>query len=313
MQSPLHLSSQEKEKEAKLLNPNPNRSPSSSYSPSSSATRLWKPAAQRNLRNQWSKYLSQKDRWISASSNGRSHATSLVNAYLSQRYMPEMELGVLSEMPGIRHKACEKLALQQEQYQSKLLSCYRDMVDVVCHMKNVSTSMRCFLKGSADSPLVQFGNHPEDSNDSGDGGGIPVFSILSIPSFENLGQELLLQMFVLELCLKRLLVVELLSISCKESPKGQTSRLSWSDELYLGEFDDLSSINLYSDKQCQPVAPRIIGWEFGCPTSGRTDHVPDREILQVYLTAWLVEVNIDWHRVDQIFALVGEEMHINLS
>lgn len=27
--------------------------------------------------------------------------------------MPEMELGVLSEMPGIRHKACEKLALQQ--------------------------------------------------------------------------------------------------------------------------------------------------------------------------------------------------------
>ncbi|RWR77251.1 hypothetical protein CKAN_00573000 [Cinnamomum micranthum f. kanehirae] len=311
MQSrPPHLSSQEKENEAKLLNPNP--CSSSSPSPSSSATRLWKPAAQRNLRNQWSKYLSQKDRWISASSNGRSHATSLVNAYLSQRYMPEMDLGVLSEMPGIRYKACEKLALQQEQYQSKLLSCYRDMVDVVSHMKNVSASMRCFLKGSADSPLVQFGSHPEDSNDSGDGGGIPVFSYLSIPSFENLGQELL-QMFVLELCLKRLLVIELLSISCKESLKGQTSRLSWSDELYLYEFDDLSSINLYSDKQCQPVAPRIVGWEFGNPTSGRTDHVPDREILQVYLTAWLVEVNIDWHRVDQIFALVGEEMHINLS
>lgn len=50
-------------------------------------------------------------------------------------------------------------------------------------MKNVSTSMRCFLKGSTDSPLVQFGSHPEDSTDSGDGGGIPVFSSLSIPSF----------------------------------------------------------------------------------------------------------------------------------
>lgn len=59
-------------------NPNPN-------SPSRSPLRLWRPAAQKNIRNQWSKLHSAKDRWFSASSAARSHATSLVNAHLSQR------------------------------------------------------------------------------------------------------------------------------------------------------------------------------------------------------------------------------------
>lgn len=48
--------------------------------------RLWRPAAQRNLRNQWSRLASCRQQWASSSSSGRSHATSLVNAYLSQRY-----------------------------------------------------------------------------------------------------------------------------------------------------------------------------------------------------------------------------------
>lgn len=74
------------EREVKLLNPNPSSiSPSPAPSPSSATLRIWKPAAQRNLRNQWSKLLSHKDCWFSASSNGRSHATSLVNTYLSHR------------------------------------------------------------------------------------------------------------------------------------------------------------------------------------------------------------------------------------
>lgn len=52
---------------------------------SSSVSRLWRPAAQRNLRNQWSKLVSGKQDWVSASASGRTHATALVNAYLSQR------------------------------------------------------------------------------------------------------------------------------------------------------------------------------------------------------------------------------------
>ncbi|GLT72462.1 hypothetical protein SLA2020_443960 [Shorea laevis] len=94
--------------------PPPSPNPSSIPSPlPPSATRLWRPAAQRNLRNQWSKLASQRQQWASASSSGKSHANSLVNAYLSQRYMPSLELGVLSDMADIRKKACRKLFKQQ--------------------------------------------------------------------------------------------------------------------------------------------------------------------------------------------------------
>ncbi|RVW58471.1 hypothetical protein CK203_105376 [Vitis vinifera] len=44
----------------------------------------------------------------------------------------------------------------------------------------------------------------------------------------------------------------------------------------------------------------------------RSNQQPDHEILQVYLTTWLAEVNIDTHRVDEIFAVIGEEMHVGL-
>lgn len=60
------------------------RSSSTPLSPAEA--RLWRPAAQRNLRNQWSRLASCRQQWASSSSSGRSHATCLVNAYLSQRY-----------------------------------------------------------------------------------------------------------------------------------------------------------------------------------------------------------------------------------
>ncbi|CBI15027.3 unnamed protein product, partial [Vitis vinifera] len=62
---------------------------------------------------------------------GKSHATDLVNSFLSQRYMPAMELGVLSDMPNIRKKACMKLLKQQGLHGSKLLSAYKDMVCIL--------------------------------------------------------------------------------------------------------------------------------------------------------------------------------------
>ncbi|KAK9107297.1 hypothetical protein Syun_023308 [Stephania yunnanensis] len=110
-------------------------------------TRLWRPEAQRNLKSQWLKFVSQNQQWAKASSSDRSHLTSLVNSYLSQRYvktlddisavklltcilfhghfigfffemlkryMGTMDLGVLSNnMPIIRQRACQKLARQQ--------------------------------------------------------------------------------------------------------------------------------------------------------------------------------------------------------
>ncbi|KAL5544588.1 hypothetical protein UlMin_008372 [Ulmus minor] len=272
-----------------------------------SVSRLWRPAAQRNLRNQWSKLAALTQQWSSSSSAGRSHATSLVNSYLSQKYMPSMELGVLSDMPNIRKKACWKLAKQQELHRRNLLASYKDMVGVVVQMVQTSKSMRCYLKGTS-SALVQFSASSEDKNDPGDGGGITVFTFFSISTIEKYAEELV-QMSTLELNLKRLLVVELLSISCESS---MISRINWSDELYPGEFDDLSICNLFSEEIGEPVHPRLHVSKSDLPTT-ECNQQPNQETLQVYLTTWLAEVNIDTHRVDEIFATIGEEMHVKLT
>ncbi|KAH7528949.1 hypothetical protein FEM48_Zijuj05G0131900 [Ziziphus jujuba var. spinosa] len=114
------------------------------------------------------------------------------------------------------------------------------MVTVVTHLVETSKSMRCYLKGTSSSPLVQFsGCSSEDKSDSGDG--------------EKLAEELML-MLAQELILKRLLVVELLSIGCERKV---VNGYNWSDELYPGEFDDLSMCNLLSGETCEPVHPRL--------------------------------------------------------
>lgn len=43
--------------------------------------------------------------------------------------------------------------------------------------------MRCYLKGSRTSPLAQFSCSSQNDNDSGDAGGIPVFTFWSIAAF----------------------------------------------------------------------------------------------------------------------------------
>lgn len=223
--------------------------------------------------------------------------------------MHAMELGVLSDMPNIREKACSKLSRQQELHRSKLLSSYKDMVASVTHMFNTSKSMKCYLKGTSSSPIVQFSGSKEDASDMGDGGGIPVFAFLSVSSIEKLAWELV-QMFALELCLKRMIVVELLSLSLEKV--APDNGFCWSDELYEGEFDNLRACSLYSTEACEPVRPSINGLSSDSPIVP-SNHQPDQEVLQVYLTTWLAEVNVDTFRVDEIFAIIGEEMHINIS
>lgn len=261
----------------------------------SSVSRLWRPAAQRNMKNQWSRLNSLRQEWTSSSSAARSHATSLVNAYLSQRYMKDMELGVLSNMADIQKKACWKLLKQQFLHQDKLVSSYKDMVSTVVNMVNISQSLRCFSKGGTSSPLIQFSSTCEDINDDGDGGGIPVFTFWPISIFEKLALELV-QMFKLELYLKRLLVMEFLSLRSNEDPI--IKRLCWSDEIYEGEFGNFSSCNLDHREASES-------------TDVKPNCQPDSDVLQVYLTAWLTDVNIDKLRVDDIFSEVGEEMHVN--
>ncbi|KAM2033735.1 hypothetical protein ACFX1T_015576 [Malus domestica] len=267
-------------------NPAP-QNPSQNPLPSpltSSAARQWRPAAQRNLRNQWSKLASHIQQWASSSSAARSHATILVNAFLSLKYMPSMELGVLTDMPDLRKKACQKLSQLQELHRRKLLASYKDMVLVVTEMVRTSRSMRCFLKGTSNSPLEHYIGYSEDKIDPGDGGGIPVFTFWSISCFEKVAEELVL-MLISELNLKRLLVVELLSVSCKVPA---VNTMHW------------------------PVYPRLDDQQPDMPAT-QCNQQPDYDVLQVYLATWLAEVNVDAHRVDEIYAEVGKEMHVKLS
>lgn len=81
------------------------------------------------------------------------------------------------------------------------------------------------------------------------------------------------------LFVQRLLVVELLSISCKVPP---LNSLHWSDELYPGEFSDLSICNLYSEETCKPVYPRLDDQKSEMPAA-RFNQQPDHDVLQVWL------------------------------
>jgi hypothetical protein len=124
---------------------------------------------------------------------------------------------------------------------------------------------------------------------------------------ENLAQELV-DMFISELQLKRLLVLELLSVTFKEGVQHDAS-LEWSNELFDGEFNEFQSIGLLSgDSYALPK-----NWSAGVSKAWQPDQTPSHEVLQVYLTSWLANVNIKTSRIDEIFELVGEEMQIKLS
>lgn len=274
----------------------------SSSSPSPS--RLWRPAAQKNIKNQWSKLLLTKDNWFSASSKGRLHATNLVNAYFERRYIPKRNLGVLKDIPNIREEACSKLTYNQELFSNQLLSSYKDMVVAVKDFVKASCSMRCYLKGSDSSPIIQYSSHQEDPNDSGDGGGIPVFSSFSITNFENLAHELV-DMFRQELSLKRFIVIGLLSINCAKDE--EKVLLGWSNELYHGEFDDLTASGMLI-QDSYPIPPQIKEYE-PCDSLNRiTIRSPNNETLEIYLVTWISDLNIEKYRVNEIFYIVEEEM-----
>ncbi|KAL8134845.1 uncharacterized protein LOC141713098 [Apium graveolens] len=288
------------------------KSPSSSSSSSSSSnSRLWRPAAQRNLRNQWAFLSSFLHKWASLSSSARSHATSLVNSSLSLRYLSSRDLGVLTHMPGITNKASFKFIQHQELHRTKLLASYNNMVAIVNQMVTTAASMKCFLKGVDNTSILQYSNSSVNTADGGDGGGIPAFTFWSISSFEKLAEELT-DMFILELNLKRLLVMEFVSISNEEDVRANIE-LRWLDELYPGEFDDLSKCRLYSTEACAPLLPKLKGRELDkLKLQAEHQHKVNEDVLQVYLTTWLADVNIDKYRVDEIFTSVGEEMNVTL-
>ncbi|EFH62082.1 predicted protein [Arabidopsis lyrata subsp. lyrata] len=143
-------------------------------------------------------------------------------------YMPMMELGVSSNMFDIKKNALKKLSKQQSAYRIKLLSSYKEMVAVVVEMVNASRSLRCYTKLGTES-LVQFSCSKEDSSDAGDCGGIPVFNFWNVSTFgktqkqkfgtchidmitKKMAEEFV-EMFIREVMIKGLLIMELISLS----------------------------------------------------------------------------------------------------
>lgn len=106
---------------------------------------------------------------------------------------------------------------------------------------------------------------------------------------------------------QRLLVIEFLSLRSKEDPI--IKRLCWSDEIYQGEFDNLSRCKLDCSEVSESAPLKLYARISDTPMQPNCQ--PDSDILQVYLTAWLTDVNIDKNRVEDIFSEVGEEMHVN--
>lgn len=60
----------------------------------------------------------------------------------------------------------------------------------------------------------------------------------------------------------------------------EMNSLRWLEELYLGEFDDLHTCNLYSKEDGKPVFPSHSKGKVEIP-SLQTGHQQDRDVLQV--------------------------------
>ncbi|KAH7528944.1 hypothetical protein FEM48_Zijuj05G0131400 [Ziziphus jujuba var. spinosa] len=263
-----------------------------------SVSRLWRRAAQRKLRNQWSKLAAYRQQWASSSSAGKSHATSLVNAYLDQinikaslhakinvldaciagigrclhsRDRDQFDMTKSNGVVNLRiHSVCmgSNAACYKSLFHKQLGQCSTGVVTVVTHMVKTSKSMRCYLKGTSSSPLVQVSGCSEDKSDSGDGGGIPVW------------YDFIMTVLVFKLFRETSIgahVDAFSGVNLEEITSGGVA-IHWlrrksgywvhcSDELYPGEFDDFR--RFYADMDAKSFE------------------------LQAYQTTWLAEVNID--------------------
>lgn len=79
---------------------------------------------------------------------------------------------------------------------------------------------------------------------------------------------------------QRLLVIEFISIGNEDGR--QKIEISWLDELYSGEFDDLSKCNLYSTEAGAPLLPMLEGRKPD-KLKLQVEHQPDEDVLQVIL------------------------------
>ncbi|GBG84855.1 hypothetical protein CBR_g39231 [Chara braunii] len=147
--------------------------------------RLWRPAAQRGVRNGFSMIEGARLKWEEASSRGLAAATGIVNAHLSGRYLGQWDLGVLSDLEGIRECAAKKLQWQQGTYAEKLQDALEDLVASLASMDEAAASIRMYVN-EIDTPSK---GSPSPLGENRNENVIPVYGALPLSAFENWARE----------------------------------------------------------------------------------------------------------------------------
>lgn len=265
------------------------------------AARLWRPAAQRHVRNAWAAVHAERAAWASASSASFQAASALVNLALSRRFLATMDLGVLRDMDAICQKALAKMGRQQEAHVAQLLTKFDDQVKALSNMLQASKEMRAYR--TEDGPLIMYSNEPSVEGDTGDGAGAPVFATLPITIFEQLAEEVV-AMYETELKLKWLLTSEFRALVY---PKAQ-SVISFENIEGCDQFKSLASRSGLPDLLAKSEFINLDWNQVGDILKVRSKEEVQRETYQVYLTALLIEVNIHKQRIEEIVAMVNDEM-----
>ncbi|KAG0625861.1 hypothetical protein M758_2G085100 [Ceratodon purpureus] len=271
---------------------------------SAGAARLWRPAAQRHVRNAWAAMHAERAAWASASAASFQTASALVNLSLSRRFIATMDLGVLQDMDAICQKARAKMGRQQEGQVAQLLTKFDDQVKALSNMLQASKEMRAYR--SEDGPLIMFSNEPSVEGDTGDGAGAPVFATLPISIFEKLAEEIV-AMFETELKLKWLLTSEFRALVYpKALPVINFENIEGCDQ--FKSFSGTASRSGLPDLLAKSEFINLDWNQVGDILKVRSKEEVQRETYQVYLTALLIEVNIDKQRIEEIVAMINDEM-----
>ncbi|KAL2630603.1 hypothetical protein R1flu_015289 [Riccia fluitans] len=260
-----------------------------------------KQGTQRSVRNAWSYIHGQRSSWSSGSAVALSAAKSLVNAYLSCGNVDAVDYGVLADMEALKEKTCRKLHFNQRKFLRVYLSSYEEMVEAVLQMTNAAGSMKTYVNDSGGG-LITFSNTQLDG-DSGDCGGIPVFSTLPLSVHELLASEIV-NMYQKELKVKWLLACEFCRLVYPDSAEAFSIQRK------------LSSLDCTNDTLSPTPSPGVER-ETDAPveapkTESPASKPPKRETLQVYLTSLLAEVYINRDRIEEIGRICNEEMSVGL-
>ncbi|XP_024401411.1 uncharacterized protein [Physcomitrium patens] len=215
-----------------------------------------------------------------------------------------MDLGVLQNMGAICQKASAKMGLQQERYLAQLLSKLESQIQALSNMLQASKSMRAYR--SEDGPLIMYSNEPSVEGDAGDGAGAPVFSTLPLSVFEKLAEEMV-AMYETELKLKLLLWLEFRALVYPDAEPV----LNFENNEGCDQFKIFSGVTIFSGLRHLSAKSEFINLDWNQLRDNlklRSKEEVPRETYQVYLTALLVEVNIDKQRIEEIAAMVTDEM-----